>query len=127
MSIFIISMVFSISSFIYSQNTNPVAVASCEEIEYKTFKVSSDNDDFCMLWGYINMKGDVVLDIKSEDEDVKIYAWWTKGQFLIQSEIIELKANQENILTFPPERSARINVKVMNGSAEIRLSEKSKK
>ncbi|MDA8692831.1 hypothetical protein N9L92_02125 [Saprospiraceae bacterium] len=100
-----------------TDDTNP----SCEQISQNEFMVHSDDSQGCLLWGYINFEGKLVIDVKKFETDTKVYYWWTTGQFLIKSDIKELDVKNEILI--PKSRRVRLHVRTEYGSAHITLNE----
>lgn len=99
---------------------------SCEQISANEFLVNSNSDNSCILWGYINVRGKVQIDIEKYETDTKVYTWWTTGQFLMKTPVVELN-NESNLISIPKARNARLIVKSVCGTAKVRLTEKSRK
>ena len=99
---------------------------SCEQISADEFLVSSDADNSCILWGFINIKGQVQLDIEKYETDTKVYTWWTTGQFLMKTPVVEL-SKESNLINIPKARNSRLIVKSVCGTAKVRLTEKSRR
>lgn len=107
-------------------NSHDYLESSCSQISYNEFLVNSDNSDSCILWGYVNVKGKIQIDIETYETDTKVYAWWTTGQFLMKTPI-QLLENPNNLLSIPRSKRARLNVKVVCGSAKVILRQINKK
>ncbi|MDA8692830.1 hypothetical protein N9L92_02120 [Saprospiraceae bacterium] len=108
----------NIVSLSNSTKTNP----SCEQLSQNEFIVHSGDDHGCLLWGYINLKGNLGIDVKRFETDTKVYYWWTVGQFLIKSDIKELDTT--NTISIPNSRKARLHVRTECGSAQISIKER---
>ena len=95
---------------------------SCKQLASNEFEVHSGNTQGCLLWGYINFKGQQLeIDVKTFEQDTKVYYWWTTGQFLIKSEIKELDSS--NNISIPNSRKARLHVRTECGVAHIKINE----
>ncbi len=121
---FAISIVIILSGF-SSINTSTEKQSlmynpSCSQISDNEFSVNSSDKKGCLLWGYINAKGKVNIEVETYESDTKIYAWWTMGEFLLKSDIILL--DKVTTLNFPKTRKARLHVKAECGSATIKIT-----
>jgi hypothetical protein len=99
---------------------------SCEQISANEFLVNSDSDNSCILWAYINVRGKVQIDIEKYETDTKVYTWWTTGQFLMKTPVVEL-SKKSNLINIPKARNSRLIVKSVCGTAKVRLTEKSRR
>jgi len=98
---------------------------SCTQISTNEFLVHSYNNDSCILWGYINVKGKIQLDIETYETDTKVYMWWTTGQFLMKTPIVQLD-QESNLLNIPKSKKARLNIRTVCGTAKVTIKEMKK-
>lgn len=123
MLVFLTLSAFKESPKIINLNSNKSSLNnSCEQITFDQFMVYSDTGDSCILWGFISAKGSIKLEIEKYETDTKIYTWWTKGQFLLKTGIVEI-TNESAILNIPKERNARLHIQTVCGSAKIKLTD----
>ena len=125
LAIFIIFTSFSISEEVDSYSFITDADNSCSQISTNEFLVHSYNNDSCILWGYINLKGKIQLDIETYETDTKVYMWWTTGQFLMKTPIVQLD-QESNLLNIPKSKKARLNIRTVCGTAKVTIKEMKK-
>ena len=120
LTIFLIFTSFRISEQVDNYGYNIRLDNSCNQISTNEFLVHSYNNDSCILWGYINVKGKIQLDIETYETDTKVYMWWTTGQFLMKTPIVQLD-QESNLLNIPKAKKARLNIKTVCGTAKVTL------
>jgi len=120
--------IFCISSGLSYQTSVDVNLPnrSCTQISSNEFLINSDSGGSCILWGYVNVKGKIQLEIETYETDTKVYMWWTTGQFLMKTPIVQLD-QESNLLNIPKAKKARLNIKTVCGTAKVTLKEIRKK
>jgi len=116
--------IFCISSALSNQTKVDVNLLdnSCTQISSNEYLINSDSESSCILWGYVNVKGKIQLDIETYETDTKVYMWWTTGQFLMKTPIVQLD-QESNLLNIPKAKKARLNIKTVCGSAKVTIKE----
>jgi len=119
--------IFCISSGLSNQTSVDVNLPnrSCTQISSNEFLINSDSGGSCILWGYVNVKGKIQLEIETYETDTKVYMWWTTGQFLMKTPIVQLD-QESNLLNIPKAKKARLNIKTVCGAAKVTIKEMKK-
>ncbi|MDA8692832.1 hypothetical protein N9L92_02130 [Saprospiraceae bacterium] len=101
--------------------SNVVANTSCDQLSQNEFILYPGDPQGCLLFGNINFKGKLEIDINRFDSAAKVYYWWTTDQFLIKSDIKEL--DDKNLISIPNSSKARLHVKTELDSAHLTINE----